>query len=55
LREELLRAARENDATPGDRDEYGERYISTSAWLAAIAEPWFAARGSSVVPTPFPD
>lgn len=26
LREELLRAAREADATAGDRDEYGERY-----------------------------
>ena len=53
LREELLRAARENDATPGDRDEYGERYIldfglARGDRRAVVRSAWIVRRSDSV-------
>ena len=51
LREALLRAAREEDAIPGEADEYGERYavdfnlirgdrqaVIRSAWIIRVRE-----------------
>jgi hypothetical protein len=50
LREELLRAAREADATAVDADEYGERYIVdlelvwNDRW-SAVRSAWIIRRG----------
>lgn len=53
LREELLRAAREGDATSGDADAYGERFtvdfeLTRGDRRATIRSAWIVRRGESV-------
>ena len=53
LREELLRAAREADATVGDRDEYGERYTIDFELVrgdrrAAVRSMWIVRHTESI-------
>jgi ribonucleotide reductase alpha subunit len=50
LREELLRAAREADATEGDADRHGERYIldfelALQNRRAVVRSAWIIRRG----------
>lgn len=49
LAEELLRAAREGDASPGGRDQYGERYtidfkLARRDRRAVIRSAWIISR-----------
>jgi len=46
LREKLLLAAREGSATPGDSDEYGERYTVDFGLEWAVGKRSSAVRGS---------
>ena len=55
LRQELLRAARDADATFGDVDQYGARYTIDFDWFGIIAEVRFAAHGLFFTATRFPD
>jgi hypothetical protein len=53
LCDELLRAAREGDATPGTRDEYGERYaidfeLTSGDRQATVRSTWIITRNSPV-------
>jgi hypothetical protein len=50
LREELLRAAREVDAAPGEADEYGERYTIDFSLVrdvrrAVVRSTWIVRQG----------
>jgi len=50
LRAALLAAARDDDATPGERDEYGARYVidfmaSGPAGQAMVRSSWIVRRG----------
>jgi hypothetical protein len=52
LRDELLRAARESEATPGSSDEYGDRYtidfeMARGAQRAKVRSGWIGRRGES--------
>jgi len=52
LRRELLRAAREADAIPGDVDEYGARYIIEAEVVrgsrrALVRSAWIILRGET--------
>jgi len=53
LRENLLRAAREGSATPGDSDEHGHRYIvdfrlDRGGRQATVRSAWIISRGDPV-------
>jgi hypothetical protein len=53
LREELLRAAREGESTPGDIDDYGQRYTVDFALIrgerqATIRSAWIILAGEQV-------
>jgi hypothetical protein len=53
LRRQLLRAARDGDATLTDRDEYGERYtidfdLAHGARRARIRSGWIMLRGKGI-------
>jgi hypothetical protein len=53
LREELLRTAREANAAPGDRDEYGKRYtvdfeLTQGDRQATIRSAWIIRPSESV-------
>ncbi len=48
LRNELLKAARENDAQPAEQDEYGQRYgvdfiMQTARGRATVRSAWIVA------------
>ncbi len=50
LREALLAAVRENDATPAEEDQYGKRYVidfmaSGPAGHATVRSSWIVLRG----------
>jgi len=53
LRTALLEAAREDDAVPGEADEYGDRYtvdflIASGNRQARVRSAWIILRGQSV-------
>jgi hypothetical protein len=52
LRQELLRAARDADASEGEADEYGKRYIVDfqlvrNSYRAIIRSAWITRRGEA--------
>ena len=49
LRAALLAAARDDDATPAERDEYGTRYVKDFMMSGPAGQPWLKAAGSSAV------